>query len=81
MSRARHGLYMVITRAMLDAGVTYTLPPYQGMASRGAELPQLQQQLSAPAAKAGAPQQQPPRPAGEGQAFMPPFMQRGALHL
>ena len=81
MSRARHGLYMVITRAMLDANVAYTLPPYQGMSHRGPELAQLQQQLSAPAAEAGAAAQQPPRPAGEGQAFMPAFLQKGALHL
>lgn len=62
MSRARHGLYLCITKAMLEADVRYTLPPYQGMAAADARP-------------------QPLRPAGEAQGFMPPFLQKGALHL
>ncbi|EIE26550.1 hypothetical protein COCSUDRAFT_39616 [Coccomyxa subellipsoidea C-169] len=57
MSLGRHGLYMVITKALLEAGVRYTLPPYENMTA--ALL----------------------RPQGEGQAYMPSFLQRGALRL
>jgi hypothetical protein len=63
MSRARHGLYLVITKAMLEAGVRYTLPPYQGMAAAADAPPQAL------------------RPPGEAQGFLPPFLQKGALHL
>ncbi len=57
MSLGRHGLYMVITKALLEAGVRYTLPPYENMTA--ALL----------------------RPQGEGEAYMPSFLQRGALRL
>ena len=30
-SRARHGLYMAISQALVDAGAQYTLPPYERM--------------------------------------------------
>lgn len=60
MSRARHGLYLAISRALVDARARYTLPPYEDM---------------------GQALLHPQRPRGEGQPFMPPFLQKGALAL
>ncbi|KAK9823582.1 hypothetical protein WJX72_003976 [[Myrmecia] bisecta] len=64
MSRARHALYMVVSKALVAANVAYTLPPYPDMAFHSS------------AHRPG-----PERPLGEGQAFMPPFMQKSALKL
>lgn len=60
MSKGRHGLYMVITKVLMETGVQYTLPPYENMTEALLH---------------------PMRPRGEGQAFMPPFLQKGALKL
>ena len=60
MGKARHGLYLVVSKALTEHNVVYTLPPYQ------------------PADKAAFMAQ---RPVGEGQKFMPPFMQKDHLKL
>ncbi|CAL8466858.1 g6394 [Coccomyxa elongata] len=60
MSMGRHGLYLAITKALIEAGVRYTLPPYDNMS---------------------AAMLNPMRPHGEGQIYLPPFLQKGALKL
>ena len=57
MGKARHGLYLVVSKALTEHNVVYTLPPYQS-ADKAAQ-----------------------RPVGEGQQFMPPFMQKDHLKL
>ncbi len=86
MSRARHGLYLIIVKALVAHGVRYTLPPYQGMPpwpggppSQGPAAPGSMAGFvsSGPAAAEGAPL----RPPGEGLSFMPSFAHRAALKL
>lgn len=60
MGKARHGLYLAVSKVLTEHNVLYTLPPYQA------------------ADKASAAAQ---RPVGEGQKFMPPFMQKDHLKL
>ncbi len=62
MARDRHGLYMNICEALRAVGVHYTLPRYE-MAG------------PMPAASSAAANPFPERPVGEGQPFMPSFMQ------
>lgn len=92
MSRARHGLYMVIVGVLVERGVRYTLPPYQGMpawqggAGQGAPapwasatpggMPGFQDGAAGPGVRGD-----PLRPPGEGQSFMPPFARKAALKL
>jgi hypothetical protein len=51
---------MAITQALVEGGVRYSLPSYEGMADAILHLL---------------------RPHGEGQTYMPPFMQKAALKL
>lgn len=60
MGKARHGLYMCISKCLTEHNVRYTLPPYQAANSDSAKEQ---------------------RPVGEGQKFMPPFMQKDRLKL
>ena len=79
MSRARHGLYMVIVGTLVAHGVHYTLPPYQGMPSwQGAGPSRALAGLEGASAPGEA---DPLRPPGEGQSFMPLFARAAALKL
>ena len=61
LSKARHMLYMAATAAIIEAGIRYTLPPYEGMGLHPTGPPPVR------------------RPPGEGQRYMPPFLQRPDL--
>ena len=62
-------LYMAATAAIVEAGIRYTLPPYEGM-GLGLGMSPGGMQQGVPAAR---------RPPGEGQRFVPPFLQRPDL--
>lgn len=81
MSRARHGLYMVIVGTLVAHGARYTLPPYQGMPSWQGMVPS-RVMLSPEGVSGPAPGEADPlRPPGEGQSFMPLFARTAALKL
>ena len=81
MSRARHGLYMVIVSTLVAHGVRYTLPPYQGMPSWQGPVPS--RVMLGPEGDSGpAPGDADAlRPPGEGQSFMPLFARAATLKL
>ena len=81
MSRARHGLYMVIVGTLVAHGVRYTLPPYQGMPSWQGTVPS-RVMLGPEGVSGPAPGEADAlRPPGEGQSFMPLFARAAALKL
>ncbi|KAK9844135.1 hypothetical protein WJX81_005562 [Elliptochloris bilobata] len=86
MSRARHSLYMVIVGTLVAHGVRYTLPPYQGMPPWQSAPPT----RGTPGDTAGYPGgvlasaaggEEPLRPPGEGEKYMPAFVRKAALKL
>ena len=81
MSRARHGLYMVIVGTLVAHGVRYTLPPHQGMPFWQGMGPS--RVLMSPNGVSGpAPGETDAlRPPGEGQSFMPLFARAAVLKL
>ena len=81
MSRARHGLYMVIVGTLVAHGVCYTLPRYQGMPSWQGTAPS-RVMLGPEGVSGPSPGEADAlRPPGEGQSFMPLFAQAAALKL